>query len=299
MAEQEPKHLSFLIPVYNQDVRPLVRDLHAQIMALDELLEFEIRVYEDGSQDREFLEQNRQIAALNGVVYVQREENLGRTKIRSLLAHHAHYRNILFFDGDVRLPEGYMQRLWPHIGKNRIVSGGMKLPGNAPSRAYYLDWKFGKAREEIPLEERRTRPYKAFGLNNSLFPKPLLGKVPLQSKHAGYGHEDTLFVLTALSRGIGIEVIQNPTLTPDLDTEDVFLEKQQQALDNLAKLEEKHEVLNTLYIVQLAKKIARLPIGRPIARLLHPVFRSLCRLSKSLFFLDSFKLLYLASIIRK
>ena len=70
--------LSILIPVYNFDVNALVSDLHRQ--AIDCGIAFEIRCYDDGSTEA-FRAKNRAIQTMGNVVWVELEQNIGRSAL--------------------------------------------------------------------------------------------------------------------------------------------------------------------------------------------------------------------------
>jgi glycosyltransferase involved in cell wall biosynthesis len=80
---------SILIPIYNFDVRPLVEALVGQCRKELEG-EFEILCFDDGSE-REYLEKNRQLKVFPEVNYRELPQNLGRARIRNLLAESARF----------------------------------------------------------------------------------------------------------------------------------------------------------------------------------------------------------------
>jgi glycosyltransferase involved in cell wall biosynthesis len=72
--------LSVNIPVYNIEVVDLVNDLHQQATKLN--IDFEIRVYDDGS-DEIFKSLNRILKNKPNVVYREMEKNTGRAGVRN------------------------------------------------------------------------------------------------------------------------------------------------------------------------------------------------------------------------
>ena len=75
--------LSILLPVYNFDVRKLVKQLHEQGNMLE--IPFEIICTDDGSEE-EFKNLNSELEKLYSVSYQELKNNLGRSKIRNYLS---------------------------------------------------------------------------------------------------------------------------------------------------------------------------------------------------------------------
>ena len=71
------KSLSILLPTYNCICTALVGELQRQCVA--EGADFEIIVADDASPDKRFITENRAIARLDGVRYIERERNVGRS----------------------------------------------------------------------------------------------------------------------------------------------------------------------------------------------------------------------------
>ena len=89
--------ISFLVPVYNRDVRSLVNEIFDQCRKLN--IEFEILVYDDHSKQK-YKEKNKELAFKTGVAYLELSKNLGRSKIRNWLVKNSRYNNIVFLDCD-------------------------------------------------------------------------------------------------------------------------------------------------------------------------------------------------------
>ena len=80
--------LSILIPTYNTKIVDLVDDLYSQCENLN--IDFEILCYDDGSLSQ-YKEYNLKITEHKKVIYEEMYTNLGRAKIRNLLASDAKY----------------------------------------------------------------------------------------------------------------------------------------------------------------------------------------------------------------
>ena len=114
--------LSINIPVYNIEVNNLVLQLLEQAKKLD--VSYEIRVYDDGSKN-EYKISNRIISEYSNVVYVELEENLGRSAIRNKRGVDSIYQYLLFIDADSAIVkdnylvyEDYNKYAWPPIDAN-------------------------------------------------------------------------------------------------------------------------------------------------------------------------------------
>ena len=97
--------LSILIPVYNYDIFKFVSKLHYQCKA--EKIKFEIIIIEDGSVNTF---KNQELQKLDSVNYIKQEKNIGRAKIRNLLAEKAKYNNLLFIDCDSDIYDNYIKK---------------------------------------------------------------------------------------------------------------------------------------------------------------------------------------------
>lgn len=98
---KKSKSLSILLPTYNCNCTSLVCELQRQCVA--EGADFEIIVADDASPDNSFIIENRTITRLEGVQYIEREHNVGRSAIRNFLVTQSTKEWILFIDGDLSL----------------------------------------------------------------------------------------------------------------------------------------------------------------------------------------------------
>ena len=89
--------LSILIPVYNFNIVPLVKELHGQASRLS--IPFEIIVLDDCSSEL-LRDQNKEVSSLPGVKFKILDRNIGRARIRNRLAEMAKYSSLLFMDCD-------------------------------------------------------------------------------------------------------------------------------------------------------------------------------------------------------
>lgn len=225
--------LSILIPVHNFNVTELVYDLHMQ--ALECKVNFEIRCYDDGSDD-EYKLLNKDIGNLQGVVYSELDENVGRSKIRNLLADDAEHNYLLFMDCDSETTtKDYVQNYVNNCSNEVVVYGGRAYYDVPPDNpAHYFRWYYGIKREQIDVNQRKKYPYRSFMTNNFLIPKTMYQSIRMDENIKGYGHEDTLFGKHIMERKVSVVHIDNPLVHIGLEETEEFIDKTQQGLHNLA-----------------------------------------------------------------
>ena len=228
--------MSILIPVYNFDVRALVQDLHRQGVACG--IEFEIICLDDGSQS-EYKEKNRSLKELEHLRYEELTNNVGRSKIRNLLAQRAAFDYLLFMDCDSAVEdENYLERYIQHLNPEILLYGGRVYQTAPPSNLeYLLHWTYGTQREQQTANARKLQPYHSFMTNNFLIPKKIMLETPFLESLTGYGHEDTLFGFELRRKSIPIIHLENPLRHVGLETATDFLRKSKQGIRNLYFLE--------------------------------------------------------------
>jgi glycosyltransferase involved in cell wall biosynthesis len=262
--------ISVCIPVYNFDINPLVESLLEEILAHS--LAVEIVLIDDCSQER--VKQKNKVEH-NNVKYIQLTENIGRSKIRNLFLKYVTNDYLLFLDCDSFIISkdflrSYMAQLQ---NKDSVICGGRVYPENRPNRSRLLRWKYGVKKESKTAVERMANPNKSFMTNNFLIKKSVLLDIQFDEQLTQYGHEDTLFGLELKKAGITITHIENPIFNGDIETNEVFLEKSEKALDNLILLcaTSKHadDLTKEVSILIVAKKIQFI---KPLMRFHHLLF---------------------------
>lgn len=211
--------ISILIPIYNQDITKLVCDLQDCIKKVE--YPVEIRCYEDGSTE---MYRNNELQNHPNVVYIHRSENVGRGKIRNILAQDAQYPNLLFLDGDSGIIDlGFVANYTNVIDKD-LICGGRIYTKKPPTLPYLLHWTYGKTYEVRSIEERIKDPGLYFHSNNFMIKKSILLAHPFEEQKS-YGYEDLVFADRLLKKGINITHIENQTLHIGLDTTSSFINK--------------------------------------------------------------------------
>lgn len=222
--------ISVLIPSFNFDVVPLVNFLQEQ--AYSSSIPIEVIVWDDASpSDFSFL------YARDTVSFFRSPTNKGRSATRELLAKKAKYPYLLFLDADVfPTTDFFLSNYLQHAKGEVILVGGIKYEDKKPEKQRFFRWYYGKAREEISLENRVRRPYNHFMTGNFLVSKSIFLRFPLSEVSKGYGHEDTLLGYKFQMNQIHICHIDNPVYHLGLDENEIFLSKSKEAVSSLLHL---------------------------------------------------------------
>lgn len=288
--------ISICIPVYNFDVTKLVNDLHKQLVTSE--YPFEILLMDDASDESSRRMNNN--AENANVSYIQISENIGRSKIRNKLAETARYPYLIFMDCDSKVPSNnYIKNYLPLCESPIVCYGGRIYESKQPKDDTYLRWKYGVERESFPAAERMKNSNYSFCTNNFLIHKSIFDRVKFNENLKGYGHEDTFFGLELLSQGIIVKHIDNPLVHIGLESASDFLEKTENGVVNLLKvdkiLQEKYpDYINHSRLIRTYNRIRKIGI-RPMLAMLFKCFRPILKknlLGKnpSLFLLDIYKL---------
>lgn len=223
--------LSVCIGIYNYDVNQLVKDLCKQADKLG--IEYEILLLDDASK-HDYLMKNAKLDFLPHVTYLQNYRNVGRSVIRNTLASKAKYPYLLFIDCDAKVTHSdYLKKYMEAAPTAQVIAGGVEYREKKPKRNQLLRWKYGVLRETTPAEIRNQNPNVAFSTFNFLIEKEIFKTIEFDETLSGYGHEDTLFGLDLMKRGITVKHIDNPLRHEGITTTDKFLKQTENAIDNL------------------------------------------------------------------
>lgn len=223
--------ISVCIPVYNFDVEVLLKVLSKQAKDIGA----EIIVIDDHSTV--FEEKNREVAeSLDNVRYIRLDENIGRSKIRNLFLKYAKFDYLLFLDCDSIVSSPHFLKKYVEIIEREhpeVVCGGRVYGDKPKSRKKMLRWKYGTGRETKPAHIRELTPNASFMTNNFLIRRDVLEKIKFNEDLTKYGHEDTLFGFDLKRYGIKIYHIGNPVANGELEDNEDFVAKTEQAIENL------------------------------------------------------------------
>jgi hypothetical protein len=226
----------------------------------------EIVLLDDASEAR-FREKNRVMRDWKGVAYQELTQNVGRARIRNLLAQIAQYDYLLFRDGDSKVVrEDYLLKYLENCQPNKVLYGGRVYQDTPPeAEDLHLHWFVGKAREEKTVAQRQKQPYHAFMTNNYVVPKAVQLAIPFEERLRQYGHEDTLFGLQLQAADVKILHLNNPLEHIGLEKTAVFLEKNRKAIQNLVLLSKGYPNMETR-LLQVAQRLQRLRLDGLLLR---------------------------------
>ncbi len=287
--------ISVLIPAYNHPVAELVAALHQQCQQLGT---FEILVADDASE-QPYEEDYRRVSQLAGVRVIRQARNLGRARIRNLLAQEAQYDLLLFIDGDAEMICGdFISRYLRAAEAAPVVCGGTAYQPQKPAYPQQrLRWKYGRMREMRSSTERNQRPYQSFSSFNFLISREIFQQIQFNETIHQYGHEDTLLGIELSLRCVPIVHIDAPLLQSRLDTNTAFVGKTEQAVQNLWMLFQRddlrRELLSSSPLISAflcLKKLRLAGVFAVLFMLIQRVLRWLILRSSSLRLLDVYKL---------
>ncbi len=251
--------LSILIPIYNFDVRKFVKELHFQ--GKDANIIFEIILVDDTS-DINFQEINNELENLEFVKYIQLEQNIGRSKIRNLLAEKSKYEYLLFADCDTNVKgKNFIKKYLDKCKGEVVICGGITYEKEKPSNnKEYLRWFYGTKREAKSVEERNKFSNRSFMTGNYLISKSIQRNIKFNENISEYGHEDTLFGIELTRKGVNIQHIDSPLIHLGLETCSEFIAKTKKGIDNLKYLINScdyPELYEDIRLLKAYKKTAR------------------------------------------
>jgi len=291
--------LSVLVPTYNYNAFTLIKKVHEQLEKIG--IEFEIICLDDAS--KKLFTDNEKINSLNNCHFIPLNFNIGRSKIRNLLAKKAKYDWLLFLDADV-LPKdnNFISKYLPYLNEEiKIVNGGILYQEEKPEQIKLLRWLYGKSRESIAPEERKKSPYLRLLTLNFLIHKSIFEVVSFNETIPNLRHEDTLFSYNLMQKRIKVLHIDNPIYHLGLDPFEKALNKENESLIALKYLIDKQLISpNYVSISNLYIKIKNLKL-RFVLVFFHKItnkflIKNLSGTHPSLFIFDLYRLGYLCSI---
>ncbi len=222
--------LSVLVPTYNYNVYPLVREIHKQAIKANK--PFEILVFDDASTQR--FKTDTLLQELSFVTYKKLSKNLGRTATRQELALAAQYDNLLFMDADTfpKNPD-FLTKIYTFLMEGsafEVLFGGVVFQENKPKQEQLLRWTYGKSREALSLEKRLKAPYLSLISTSFLIKKPLFLTVNKALQYKRYGL-DILFSYLLKEQKVVVKHIDNPIYHFGLETSLDFIKKSEKAID--------------------------------------------------------------------
>lgn len=242
--------LSILIPTYNYNCFNLVNSLNEQ--ALKTNIVYEIIVMDDCTSIP--VKENQNISKLPNCTYIELEKNVGRAKIRNLLATKAIYEFLLFLDCDAEIPSDlFLNKYLSYCNDNCVVCGGCIYTQEDNNKEYTLRLKYGQTRESRSVKEREENRYTSFSSFNFLIPKTIFEKIQFNENIVEYGHEDTVFGYELKLHNYKILHIDNPLVHIGLEPSAVFLQKTKNSMKNLSIISKQSKYKNISYEIKVLR----------------------------------------------
>ncbi|MBQ9665470.1 MAG: glycosyltransferase family 2 protein [Bacteroidaceae bacterium] len=216
--------LSILIPTYDYTCYQLVHDLHEQAEQLG--VPYEIIVAEDGSRSQVNIIANHKIEELSHCRHIIRKENVGRAAIRNVLIRIAKGELLLMMDADGRVVREDFLAKYVEAGKEHdVVCGGIKTPEVCHDPTRMLRWKY-----EMDYEQKHGCISEQFRSFCFLITRRVAATVSFDERYRRYGYEDVQYGKDLAAAGFEVYGIDNPLENKDIETNEVFLQKTEEAL---------------------------------------------------------------------
>ena len=293
--------LSILIPIYNYNAAPLVKELRKQCMECD--LEFEIICIDDCSTLHQ--QENQAISGLEKCFFQILDKNIGRSKIRNLLAAEASYKWLLFLDCDTYPAKSlFILNYVNQIKQSQFeaIYGGLQYQNIQPKNDQMLRWVYGKEREAITVLRRQEQPYKTSLASNFLIQKSIFTTVLFNETISSYGYEDSIFIQTLQHKNLAIDEIENPVFHLNLETSSLFLSKTKEGIRTLFSIQQTAFAIDSK-IIKTFKMLKKIKLVSFVAIVFHravPILeKNLVSKKPSLFVFDLYKIGYFCYLNHK
>lgn len=244
--------LSILIPTYNYNPQELVDELNRQASAL--AIDYEIIVLNDASTLP---------LDVTGCTLLNMKKNVGRAAGRNILGRTARHPFLLFIDSDsVPAQTDYLSRYLRIINSSQtpiVVSGG-RVYHPATDIDHSLLPAYG-TRERVTHEDTPNAPFMS---PNFLIDRETFLGTLFDESFTGYGHEDTIFGIQLMRKGILYRVIDNPVFHCHIESNADFLRKNREALRTLHSLAYSGQYPELRKISRMVRHSSRLPIHLPV-----------------------------------
>ncbi|TNJ43578.1 glycosyltransferase [Tamlana fucoidanivorans] len=223
--------LSILIPTYNYNISPLVKEIHSQCTKLN--IEFEIICFNDNSTKFN-LENQETCLSLTNTQLITSKENLGRIQARQTLANKSNYRWLLFLDADV-IPKShqFIQNYFDKINTGyEALFGGFAYEKETPENNSILRWKYGKKYEQVDAKKRNLKPHQLIISANFLILKEIFLKINSQIGRKSYGL-DNYFASLLKQHKTKVLHLNNEVYHRGLESSQTYLNKSEECIDTL------------------------------------------------------------------
>ena len=282
--------LSILIPTYNYNVLPLVKQLHHQ--GLESEISFEINVYDDCSPDSP--KENEHINSLSHASFTKLPKNIGRSAIRNRLAQNATNETLLFLDADtLPMNTNFISNYVPYLTSAcELVFGGIAYTASKPKKYQKLRYIYGRKREMQSVAHRAENPHFIMSANLMIRKEIFLHLNTMLENIYG---DDLVLSQNLKNSDFSTIHLDNPIIHLGLETSEVFFKKSMQAVTTIVRLEENDLIDPDLTKLQRTfislRKNGFLPIALFVVRAMKFLLkRNLLGPIPFLYFLDLLKL---------
>ena len=228
--------LSILIPVFNWDCSRFLTDLHRQGCRLG--VPFEIVVADDCSNVKYGNEQTA--GMLENCRFIGLDRNVGRARIRNILADESRFEKLLFLDCDLEVKDdSFLKNYLEASEKADVVCGGVRTPDEMPGGMELRFLYEQRADRSRTAELCNRQPYARFTTSTFMIGRDDFMKIRFDESYGGYGYEDVQFGVELERRGMFILHIDNPLVHLGLEPNAVYLEKTENAVRNAFEHREK------------------------------------------------------------
>ena len=286
------QELSILIPIYGCKPHQLVKQLCEQASHTSGLKDYEVVVVDDGTPDAAIVESCWVIGQWPHCRFMALEENIGRSRIRNLLASLARFEWLLYLDCDMTIDRQDFLANYLNCNEGDVVDGGVSIGPGDPGN---LRWLYeSTAAAEHSVAERKKRPYQDFHTANFLVHRDIMKAHPFDTRFKHYGYEDVLFGKQLNQAGIPIVHIDNPAGFYTFEDNARFVAKTEEGLRTLREF--RNELRGYSRLLTLAEGIHLAPVRwmlRLYFRLCAPLMRrNLCGTRPSLSLFRLYKIGY-------
>ncbi len=246
--------LSILIPTFNYDCTRLVHELTRQAAAWPGRVE--ILVGDDASTDAAIAASLDRLPDGATVRLVRMSRNTGRAAIRNALGREARGGWLLFLDSDGLPPDGqFLERYVAAMTDGSdVICGGISHAQLTETPTTSLRYRYERQAERRGgTQKRNAQPYASFRSFNFMIRRATFAATGFDETLRGYGYEDVLFGHLLAEKGARVVHIDNPMLNRDLEDNETFLRKTEEALRTLAA-----HAATLAPLVRLSRHLARL-----------------------------------------
>lgn len=293
--------LSILIPTFEYDCSELVKRLHQQCEARVKTtaFDYEIVVADDASQTDIWMKVKATLETLTGCTFMHLEENIGRSRIRNLLAKRAKGDKLLFIDSHMDIiSDNYIQRYLETDAD--ICQGGYQVERNDNMKGNLRYQYEYRARHLNRKHADNTDANRDFHTSNFMVKRQVFLDHPLDESINKYGYEDVLYGKQLSESGIHVTSIDNPVGFSHFETNASFVKKTEEAIATLYNIKDRIDGYSRLLAhVQRLKRWHLTGILCGMFSLVRAkMHENLCGPHPNLHIFDLYKLLTLLSFYR-